>query len=94
MKYYTKKPDVLLAFKIDFSTDEKKLETLRNLDRCNHTLIHQVGCYDYAVKLDGTDKEFHQGDYICCNIKECRWFGRDGRHFEEDWDEVDTGKMG
>lgn len=78
---------MLVAFKLDFSTDEKTIETLKNLDRCPHILIHGIGERGYRVKLEGTEKEFTHGDYICTHIYDSRWFGRDGHNFEAEWEE-------
>ena len=88
MNYYRKKPLTIAAFKIDFSNAEKTWETMQNLYRCNHTLIHRNGYHDYIVKLEDTEKEFSHGDYICYDLDNCRWFGRDGHNFEHDWEEV------
>ena len=88
MKYYIKKPKMIAAFMLDFSNAEKTWETLNNLDRCSHILIHNNGDKGYAVKIEGTEKEFRHGDYICFNTETCTWYGRDGHNFEYDWEEV------
>ena len=87
MKYYTKKPDILVGFKLDFSTDEKTIETIKNLEHCSHTLIHRYGDRGYTIKLEDTTKEFSHGDYICTHIYDNKWFGCDGQNFEAAWEE-------
>lgn len=87
MKYYTRKPTMVVAFQLDFSTPEKTMETLKNLEHCSHILIHYYGDRGYGVKLDGTDKEFEHGDYIYTYVNSYKWYGSKQYNFESEWEE-------
>ena len=87
MKYYTKKIDPIVAFKLDFSNDEKILETIKNLSRFSHTLIYHFGDKGYRVKLENSEEEFTDGDYIYSYIYGTEWLGCHSPQFEMTWEE-------
>ena len=83
---YTRKPDAVVAFKIDFSTAEATWNTLKELDRMNYTLIHRFGDRYPSVRLEFDVEEFFQGDYIYTNLNEYQWHGCPAHKFEEQWE--------
>jgi hypothetical protein len=84
---YTRKPETIYAFQLDFSDAEKTWETLRFLERMNYTLIHRMGDRYPTVRLvlDGV-QEFGQGDYIYTNLDNYEWHGCFKHQFEEMWE--------
>ena len=87
MKYNTKKIDPIVAFKLDFSNEEKILKTLKDLGRFSHTLIYHFGDKGYRVKLENSEEEFTDGDYIYSYIYDAEWHGCRGTCFERMWEE-------